>query len=249
MTEKKTGKTGTLLQPTSFTEINRIHRQALSAKRGSIVVTAATAGEGVSTFAHIMALRSADNGQKTLLVDLNMRNAHLSDAFNADRPIWGLDSRQVNEPMHDLIQPVEGVNNLFFMPAPRDDDSVQFLRDVQRAQLFLSNLEHHFDHVVVDTTPVGAMNRLNADPVLLAAAATRTVLVFLAGVTPRDKIKKARDMLTDAGAQLDGLLVNDYRNPTLRDELLAFTDGLKAMNPGLSDWLRRKILGSAFLAD
>lgn len=240
---------GTLIQPTSFTEINRIHRQALSAKRGSLVVTAAMAGEGVSTFAHVMALRSADNGQKTLLVDLNMRNAMLTAEFGMERPIWGLASRQVNEPMNDLFQPVEDVPNLYFMPAPRDDDSVQFLRDVQRAKFFLSNLEHHFDHVVIDTTPVGALNRLNADPVLLAAAATRTVLVFMAGTTPREKIRKAQHMLEEAGAQLDGVLVNDFRNPSLREELLAFADTLKAISPAVSEWLRRRILASQTLAD
>lgn len=253
MTKKKDSKTTSTsgavqLQPTSFTEINRIHRQALSARRGSLVITSALGGEGVSTFAHIMALRSADNGQRTLLVDLNLRNGSLSESFNADRKIWGLAGRELNEPLTDLIEPVEGVPNLSFMAAPRDDESVQFLRDVQRAKYFLTNLEHQFDQVVIDTTPVGALNRQNIDPVLLSAAASRAVVVFMAGVTPKDKIHRCVRQLEEAGATIEGLLVNDYRNPTLQEELLKFADSLKRLSPGLGDWMRQKVLRSTFLS-
>ena len=244
MTEKQTKN---LLQPTSFTEINRIHRQALSARRGSMVVTAATNSEGVSTFAHIMALRSADNGNKTLLVDLNMRNGDLTSMFDAERKIWSLATRQLNEPLLDLVTEVEGVPNLYFMAAPRDDDSVQYLRDVQRASQFLTGLEQHFDHIVIDTTPVSALNRQNVDPVLLAAAATRTVVVFLAGVTPRDKVRRTVRILEEAGATMEGVLVNDYRNPSLKDELLRFCDGLKRLSPSMAEWLRGKVLRAQHL--
>ncbi|MBI1363392.1 MAG: hypothetical protein GC134_05355 [Proteobacteria bacterium] len=236
-----------VIQPTAFTEINRIHRQALSAKRGSLVVTAATSGEGTSTFAHIMALRSADNGQKTLLVDLNMRDTHLSTSFNAERFAWRLSERQINEPLLDLVTEVTDVPNLFFMSAPRDDMSVQYLRDVTRANYFLTNLERHFDHIVIDTTPINAYNRYNVDPVLMAAAATRTVLVMLAGSTPREKVKKAREMLEDAGATIEGLLINDFKNPSLRDEMLKFAGSLERMSPDFAVWLKKKIMDAETL--
>ena len=237
----------TQLQPTSFTEINRIHRQALSARRGSMVVTSASSGEGVSTFAHIMALRSADNGQRTLLVDLNLRNAALSDAFNAERKIWDLPNRELNQPLNDLISRVEGVDNLSFMAAPRDDDSVQHLRDVNRAQQFFSALENQYDQIVVDTTPVGALNRQNIDPVLLSAAASRAVVVMMAGVTPRENIKRCIRQLEEAGATIEGLLINDYRNPSLQEELLAFADKLKRLSPKTGDWLRGKVMQAEWL--
>lgn len=232
------------LQLSSFTEINRMHRQALSAKRGTLVVTSATSGEGTSTLAHIMALRSADNGQRTLLIDLNMRNASLSQGFAAERKNWRLSEREVNQPLSDLVQAIPEVPNLYFMAAPRDDDSVQFLRDVQRASYFFATLEKEFDHIVVDTTPTSAVNRLNADPVMLAAAATRTVLVMMAGVTPADRIKTAARQLEDGGATLEGVLVNDYRNPSVKDDLLRFAESFQGMSPDFSAWLRSKIMNS-----
>jgi len=236
-----------VIQPTAFTEINRIHRQALSAKRGSLVVTAASSGEGTSTFAHIMALRSADNGQKTLLVDLNMRDTNLTNSFAADRHAWRLPERQINEPLLDLVSPVEGVDSLHFMSAPRDDMSVQYLRDVTRANFFLTNLERHFDHIVIDTTPINAYNRYNVDPVLMAAAATRTVLVMMAASTPREKVKKAREMLEDAGATIEGILVNDYKNPSLREEMLRFASTIDRISPDSASWLKKKIMDAETL--
>ena len=246
-TPEKTTPQTTQLRPTSFTEINRIHRQALSARRGSLVITSASSGEGVSTFAHIMALRSADNGQRTLLIDLNLRSATLSDLFDAERRVWDLPNRELNQPLNDLIVPAKGVNNISFMAAPRDDDSVQHLRDVNRAQQFFAALESQYDQIVVDTTPVGALNRLNIDPVLLSAAASRAVVVMLAGVTPRENIKRCVRQLEEAGATVEGVLVNDYRNPSLQEELLAFADKLKRLSPKLGDWVRGKIMKAEWL--
>ena len=243
MAEKTIGQ----LRPTSFTEINRIHRQTLSSRNGSLVVTSATMGEGVSTFSHIMALRSADNGQRTLLIDLNLRNSQLSANFNAERKLWDLPKRDKDDPLNDLITPVDNVPNLDFMAAPRDDESVQFLRDVQRAHRFFTILEKQYDQIVVDTTPVGVLNRLNADPVLLAAAATHCAVVLLAGVTPRKLIIDCVHQLEEAGATLGGVLINDYRNPSLKEELLAFTDKLKRFSPTFADWLRQKIHKSVWL--
>ncbi len=66
MADKK--QTSKALQPTSFTEINRIHRHALAkAKKGSLILTSSSAGEGVTTLAHTMAVRNADNGDVALL--------------------------------------------------------------------------------------------------------------------------------------------------------------------------------------
>ena len=47
---------------------------------------------------------------------------------------------------------------------------------------------------------------------------------------------------------IEGLLVNDYRNPTLQEELLKFSDGVKRLSPAVGDWLRQKVLKSTFLS-
>lgn len=243
MADKK--QTSKALQPTSFTEINRIHRHALDkAKKGSLILTSSSAGEGVTTLAHTMAVRNADNGERTLLVDLNMRDSALSELFGAERNEWKLAERDMETSLLDLCVQVEGVNNLFLLSAPRDDDSVQFLRDAERARKFLENLEKEFDHVVVDTTPVQAFNRYNVDPVLLSTAATKCILVYLAGETSKYKAQKSLEQLKGAGAEVEGMIINDFRNPNLQEELFNLAERLGRVSPSLEGWLKKGIRSS-----
>lgn len=235
------------VRPTTYAEVSRIHRGALSTLKGSVVVTSSQNGEGASLLAHLMAQKSAENGSRVLLIDLNMRNQSLSNSLAAERKVWGLAQRPVGDHLADLPKEVPGVENLEFMAAPADAESVLYLKDVHRAQAFFHALERQYDHVIVDTTPVGALNRGNADPVLLAAATRRTILVMMAGVTPRARVERTIKQLREAGAKIEGVVVNDRENPSLKRQLLTFVNGLQQMAPGLSDWLRHKILKAEHL--
>ncbi|MEC8066247.1 MAG: hypothetical protein VX154_00135 [Pseudomonadota bacterium] len=241
---RASGTMGTsIIQPTSYTEVSRIHRGALSTLKGSMVVTAATAGEGTTLLAHLMAQRSAEAGRKTLLVDLNMRNTELSNNLLPDRTAWNLGGRNFAEGFGDLIHPTSDPN-LFFMPAPLDSVSVQFLKDMSHAGAFFDALEKSFEHIVVDTTPIGSLNRYNIDPVTLSAAARRTVLVMMANRTHKDKVHKAVKQLRESGANVEGMVVNDLENPSLRSQLNNFADFFKPFAPGFTQWMRQKIAKS-----
>lgn len=237
-----TGAMGTAtIQPTSYTEVSRIHRGALSTLKGSMVVTAATGGEGTTLLAHLMAQRSAEGGRKTLLIDLNMRNTDLSNRLSPDRSAWNLAGRNFKDGFGDLIYPVAGDDKMFFMPAPLDSASVQFLKDINHAGVFFETLEKEFEHIVVDTTPVGSLNRYNVDPITLSAAARRSVLVMMANRTPKEKVSHAIKQLRESGANIEGMVVNDHENPSLRSQLIAFADFFKPLSPGFTSWMRGKI--------
>lgn len=245
---RATGAMGTAtIQPTSYTEVSRIHRGALSTLKGSMVVTAASSGEGTTLLSHLMAQRSAEGGRKTLLIDLNMRNTDLSNRLSPDRVSWNLAGRNFSDGFGDLVYPVEGDDKMFFMPAPLDSASVQFLKDMQHAGAFFEMLEREFEHIVVDTTPIGSLNRYNVDPVTLSAAARRSVLVMMANRTPKDKVLPAIKQLRESGANIEGMVVNDYENPSLRSQLIAFADFFKPFAPGFTQWMRGKISKSESL--
>ncbi len=232
------------LRPTSFTEISRVHKSAMTAGRSSMVVTGSRHGEGTTILAHMLALRSAESGKKTLLIDLNMRNSFLTSLMGKESTGWALAGRTQEDTLEDLIHVSEENPNLYFMPAPSDDMSVRFLRDTQRARYFLDVLERQFDHVVVDTTPVTALNRFNVDSAMLGGAATRTTLVVLSGKTPLDAIKKSVKILQDAGANLDGVVMNDWQSPSWKERLFKLIRPLQDRMPGLYNWLQHKIVHS-----
>ena len=232
------------LRPTSFTEISRVHKSAMTSGRSSMVVTATRHGEGTTVLAHMLALRSAESGKKTLLIDLNMRNSFLTSLMGKTSTNWALAGRTSEDTLEDLITVSDDTPNLHFMAAPSDDLSVKFLRDVQRARFFFDVLERQYDHIVVDTTPVTALNRFNVDSAMLGGAATRTALVVLSGKTPLDAIKKSVKILQEAGANLDGIVMNDWQNPSWKERLFKFIRPLQDRTPGLYNWLQHKIIHS-----
>ncbi len=233
-----------LLQPTSYTEVGRLHRGALADERGTLVVTATRFGEGTSLVAYMLALRSAQQGQKTLLVDLNLKNTWISEKLGLTRQAWQLPTRPPKDPLTDLITAASDHDNLHFLAAPADIESVNHLRDATLARLTLESLKSDYDQIVIDTTPVEAHNRQNADPILLASAADRTIMVLLAGSTPRSAAQRAVRQLQIAGANLLGVVVNDVANPNLTDELLQLIRPTRWISRGLHSWLRHRILNA-----
>ncbi len=236
------------LPATSFTEVNRLHHNALLDKKKQVVVmTSTTSGEGVTTLAHIMATRSADAGISTLLVDLNLKDKGLTKLLGQKTCTWDLAHRGPHEPLAMAAKAIKDVPHLSVLPAPDDAESIAFLKDRHQARAMFESLLQHYDYVLVDTTPVDAMNRQNADAVLLAAAADETIFVLLAGRTPADLVHQAVQHLRDAGAQLNGVLVNDLYNPPLQISLLRSIDRMGWMNADFRGWLRSKIVRASWL--
>lgn len=228
------------LQATSYTEVARLQTSALGTK-GSIVLTSTALGEGCSLVAQLLAQRHAESGKKTLLVDLNLKKPDISETLTKDRLNWNLTDRPKDDKLTDLFIQVEGVSHLYVLPAPLDNTSIQFLNDRTRAEHFMRVLEEQFDYVVVDTSPLEATNRYNADPVILATAAKRCALVLLAKTTAKAKAQRSVRLLREAGARIEGVVVNDKNNPSTKEELLSGIKMLSKIAPGLADWLRYKI--------
>jgi Mrp family chromosome partitioning ATPase len=236
------------LQPTSYTEINRMHGNALGLLEGSLVVTGTREGEGSSLLAYTMALRSAENGTPTLLVDLNMKNSALSMSLDIERRPWHLPAQGPELDLSKLIEADKEIKTLNYLAAPLDAESVNWLKDYGHAKKFFDALSKKYQQVIVDTTPIGLANRANADPVILASAASRTIMVVLAGVTPRQQVKKALAQLEKSGAHIEGVVLNDWQNPSFKDDLLRLAGDLQKSSPGLASWLRHKVLHSESLS-
>lgn len=239
-------KTDTAAAPTSYAEINRMHRISFGNFKGTAVITSAKNGEGASTFAHTMALKSAESGKNTLLIDLNMRTLSITQSMELKRFDWDLPSIKTTLPKK-LLQTKKSIAKLSVLSAPTDVASIEYLKDPQNVETFFKLAEKQFDHVIVDTTPVGTLNRYNADPVLLASAARKTILVSMAGVTPKDRIRKAITQLEESGVKPSGIVINDKHNPSMKESLLEFIGGLQKVSPGLHSWLRKKILAEKSL--
>jgi Mrp family chromosome partitioning ATPase len=223
--------------PTDFAEIARLHRAALGGERGTLVVTCTQPGEGTSTLAYLLARRSAEEGKKTLLIDLNLRHPWLTKTAGAAPHSWNLPALDKLEEVLEHTVPL--APHLDLLTAPADPASIRWLCETTQIRFFFDALKN-YDHVVVDTTPLTIANRRNVDPALLASAADRTLFVLLSGVTPAPKVKKALQDLETSGAHLVGIAVNDRASPTARDSILTLARRLHKIAPGLGEWLEHR---------
>ena len=104
-----------------------------------------------------------------------------------------------------------------------------------------------YEVVIVDTSPLNAINRHNLPAERICSQCEGTVLTVLAGVTRQAQIHSAMQRLNGHGIQLSGCVFNDRYCPSLAEELIRETYRFQRWLPSLMGWLRGKIRRSALL--
>ena len=80
-------------------------------------------------------------------------------------------------------------------------------------QAFLTNAREVYDQVFVDTSSIFPTNYRMTDPVRISNSASGVVLVALTNVTRRQVVKKASVAMEISGANLIGVIANQWQNP------------------------------------
>lgn len=237
------------LNPADFTEVTRLHRALLRNLHGALVLTSTAPDEGTTLIATLLALKSASNDKRTLLVDLNLRNGKITEQFGLKPADWGFAAKTpkgsrgkaTGSMLKDAIRTDVGGKGLDILPLPADNPTLEALGTHAGAQALLDGLSSTYEHIIVDTSPLSAANRHNADPLMLAAAAPKSALVVLMRRTASHRVKQAADALAAAGADVSGAIANNLYNPSPRTLLLQLAGVLPH---GLAQWLRAKVIKS-----
>jgi capsular exopolysaccharide synthesis family protein len=106
--------------------------------------------------------------------------------------------------IEDVVQPLEPPR-LFFVPAGPVPLNPAELVGSGRMRAVLAALRAQYDFVILDTPPVLPVN----DAVVLSREADGTLLVVKGHDTPRELVRRARDRLALAGANVLGVVVNN----------------------------------------
>lgn len=168
-----------------------------------ILFTSAVAGEGKSTTVANLAVTLARTGKRVLMVDADLRKPRLHEFFTAEaRP--GLSDAMLGEPVTAMVQPVEGLDSLFLLPAggPLAESSEHLESD--RTEEVLTALDAVADLVLIDAPPVLPV----ADALVLARHVDAVLLVAKAGTTQPKEAQRSAELLTQLGAPLVGSVLN-----------------------------------------
>ena len=173
----------------------------------TILVTSPSPGDGKSTIVSNLAIAMAQAGQKTLVIDADLRKPMQHRIFEIAKEEKGLtDVVAGAESLEEAKKtgPVEGLDILSCgteIPNPSE-----VLNSNAFAQV-LGELSREYDRVIIDSPPVGPV----ADSQILSAICDVTLLVLRAEVSTRKHSQHARDSLIGVGGHLLGAIVNGVR--------------------------------------
>lgn len=169
----------------------------------SIVVTSPSFGEGKSTVAANLAAAFAQSGQTVILVDADLRKPVQHQIMGVDN-LTGLTTLLLgDDPIGAVLKPTE-VTGLSILPSgPVPPNPTELLDSAAMRQLMVDLCEHA-DIVIFDTAPVSVVT----DASILGSLADGVVLVAGGGITSRDTLMNAKEILDQARVRLLGAVLN-----------------------------------------
>lgn len=176
-----------------------------------IVVTSGIQGEGKSTLSAGIALSAAKAGERRVLaIDFNWYAPSLHTIFGVEKG----DSDTfyaISVPIELLVRPT-AVKNLDVLPAPNPGKG-GMQSGVQPFSDLLKKAKECYDVVIVDTAPAFPTNQRMIDPIEICKSSDGVVIVTLTNVTPRQELKRVCTAIETVGANILGIVANQWRNP------------------------------------
>jgi capsular exopolysaccharide synthesis family protein len=182
----------------------------MGAQSHQFVVTSALASEGKSLVSVNLALTLAQSGKKVLLVDADLRRPRIHRVFCV-APSPGL-SNLLAAPGEDALDRAirsSQVHNLSLMPSGPIPPNPAELLESSRMVGLVRALSERFDCVIYDTPPTINVT----DAVVLARHVHGALLVVRSFATDRAAAGHARELLTESGARLLGVIINGVEAP------------------------------------
>jgi len=191
-----------------------IENSLLKSSPACLVVTSGAPGEGKTTIvAGLAAIAAHQSNNRVLAVDLHWHAPALHSCFGLE-PTFDLDNFRREKSIAGMAIS-SGISKLDILTARQSaQNEAESDRDMfALATEIMNQAGKAYNFVVVDTPSIFPTNRRMMDPVTIAKAADGVALVVMANVTPRQHVKRANLFLANAGANVLGVVVNQWKNP------------------------------------
>jgi capsular exopolysaccharide synthesis family protein len=170
----------------------------------TVLFTSAIPGEGKSFCAMNYAVALALQGDRTLLVDADLRQPTIGPDFLNDKDGPGASDLLLGDCAWDQAIKLTSIENLSILPAGRPvPNPAEMLGRAPFVNLLQTALGR-FDRIVIDTAPIHAVS----ETLLLAAQAQAVCLVVRSGKTGSNVALRALRRLQDAQAHVVGFVLN-----------------------------------------
>ena len=171
-----------------------------------ILVTSALPHEGKTTSAVNISVTLAQLGDKTLLIDGDLRKPGISRALRmTDGKHPGLSSYLAGVTALDHVAiPHPLIHNLHAIPTgPIPPNSADLLSSHRLLEM-MCELRRQYKFIVIDSPPIMAAT----DAVILSALADGVLLVVRSGETPKEAFLRTRELLHSVKSRVLGVVLN-----------------------------------------
>ena len=176
-----------------------------NASRRVLAVASAERGEGRSWLAANLATMFAQLGERTLLIDADMRHPRQHRIFNIDNSV-GLSALLTGRAGREIARRIHPQLRLFVLPAGIIPPNPQELLARPVFDVILDHFAAQFSLVILDTPAVSE----TADAQILAANAGNAIMIASRNHTRQAKLVSAMEMLTDTGVNVIGSVINEH---------------------------------------
>jgi capsular exopolysaccharide synthesis family protein len=171
-----------------------------------ILVTSALPREGKTTAAANLAVTLAQLGDKTVIVDADLRKPGITRLLNLGTGKYaGLSSYLAGVSTLDLVTvPHPAIPNLAAIPTGPLPPNPADLLSSHRLTDAIAELRTKYKFIVIDSPPIMAAT----DAVILSVQVDGVLLVVRSGETPKEAFTRTRDLLTSVKSHLLGVVLN-----------------------------------------
>jgi capsular exopolysaccharide synthesis family protein len=177
-----------------------LHYSSIDTEIKTIVITSPGPSDGKSTTSCNLAISLAQNGQKVLLVDADLRKPKVHKYFNVPNQVGLTNCLADNVDYNDAVFTRKDIPNLSLIFAGPIPPNPAELLGSNKMKAFLDKLKEEYDIIIFDTPPVIQV----ADSTILGGITDGIILVISAGETNIDMARKAYKSISEIGAKVLG---------------------------------------------
>lgn len=170
----------------------------------TIMLTSSTPNEGKSSITFALASSLAETGQKTLLIDADIRRSVLVSRYQLDQDVFGLSQYLSGQKDMDDVLYCTNVENLdMVFSGPYSPNPAELLEEPGFGKL-IQWAREVYDYVIVDTPPINNV----IDAAIVAKECDGAALIIENGVISYRMAQRVIKQLEKSGCRILGAVLN-----------------------------------------